>query len=102
VKKHPEAGFRIVKSFVDTVRIAEAVFSHCEYWDGSGYPRGIKGKDIPYLARVFLVIDVFDVITHPRPYAATLTSEEAAEELRRSAGKQFDPALVDRFITRVL
>jgi diguanylate cyclase (GGDEF)-like protein/PAS domain S-box-containing protein len=102
MKKHAEAGFRVVKTYADTAKISDEVYSHNEYWDGSGYPRGLKGKDIPYLARVFLVIDVYDVITHPRPYARTFTPEEAAIELCRGAGRQFDPELVELFLTRVL
>jgi diguanylate cyclase (GGDEF)-like protein/PAS domain S-box-containing protein len=98
VKRHAEAGFKIAKTFADTARISDEIYSHCERWDGTGYPRGLKGKEIPYLARIFQVIDAFDVMTHPRPYARTLRPDEAVEELRHSAGTQFDPDMVELFI----
>jgi diguanylate cyclase (GGDEF)-like protein/PAS domain S-box-containing protein len=102
VKKHPEVGFRIVKSLSETARISDEVLSHDEHWDGSGYPRGLKGKEIPYLARVFSIIEAYDVMTNDRPYARVLSTTDAIAELRRNAGKQFDPELVEPFIERVL
>lgn len=99
IKKHSEAGFKITKTFADTVRISDEIFSHGEHWDGSGYPRGLRGKDIPYLVRIFLIIDAYDAMTHFRPYAHPLTHEEALQEIRRNAGKQFDPELADIFIS---
>jgi len=101
VRKHAEAGFRIVKSFSGTVKISYEVLCHGERWDGSGYPRGLKGREIPYLARIFAVIKAYNAMTHRRPYAPVLTREEAVEELRRNAGKQFDPEVVDVFISSV-
>jgi diguanylate cyclase (GGDEF)-like protein/PAS domain S-box-containing protein len=98
VKKHSDAGYRVVKTFADTARISDYVLSHSEYWDGSGYPRNLKGEEIPYLSRIFLIIDSYDVMTHPRPYARAFSQEEAIEELRRNAGKQFDPELTEIFI----
>jgi diguanylate cyclase (GGDEF)-like protein/PAS domain S-box-containing protein len=98
VKKHAEAGLKIVRTFADTARISEEIFAHHEHWDGSGYPKGLKGREIPYLARPFLIVDAFDVMTHSRPYARTLSQAEAVEELRGSAGRQFDPELTERFI----
>ena len=67
VKRHPEAGYRITNTFGETARIAEAILSQREWWDGSGYPRGLKGKGIPFLSRVFSIIDTYDTITHERP-----------------------------------
>ncbi len=102
MKKHAEAGFRIVKTFTDTARIAEEVLFHGERWDGIGYPRGLRGTKIPYLARVFSIIDAYDVMTHPRPYGPARSIEDADNELRRMAGKQFDPKLVEVFIDQVI
>ncbi len=98
VKRHPEAAYRIIKTFAETAKISDEVLALRERWDGSGYPRGLKGKDIPFLARAFAIMDVYDAITHERPYNRTLTPEEALEELRRNAGRQFDPELSEAFI----
>lgn len=98
VKKHPETGYRIVKSFTDTTRISDEILSLCEHWDGSGYPRGLKGSGIPFLARILALIEAYDVMTHERSYAKTFSREEAIEELRRKTGTQFDPELTETFI----
>jgi HD-GYP domain-containing protein (c-di-GMP phosphodiesterase class II) len=98
VKRHAEAGYRITNTFGDTARIAEAILSQREWWDGSGYPRGLKGKEIPFLARMFSIVDTFDTITHHRPYDRVFTWQEAMEELQRHAGKQFDPELAEAFV----
>jgi diguanylate cyclase (GGDEF)-like protein/PAS domain S-box-containing protein len=101
MKKHSDAGYRIVKSFPDTARISNEVLCADERWDGSGYPRGLKGKDIPYLSRILSIIDAFDVMTHGRPYARSFTQTEAIEELQSNAGRQFDPELVEIFVRQV-
>ena len=99
IKRHSEVGFRVVKVFAETARIAEEVLAHGERWDGSGYPRGLKEKDIPYISRIFALIDAFDAMTHERPYNRTFSYGDALEELRRNAGKQFDPELTEKFIS---
>ncbi len=101
VKRHPEAGYRITKTFGETARIAEAILSQREWWDGTGYPRRLKGKEIPFISRVFSIIDTYDTITHDRPYDRVFTRQEALAELRRYSGKQFDPNLVESFISFV-
>ena len=99
IKSHPEAGFRIALSSPELVGIADEILSHHEWWDGSGYPRGLVGESIPLLARMMSIIDAYDVMTSGRPYKHPVSSEEAIEELRRCAGKQFDPGLVDSFVS---
>lgn len=98
VKRCPETGFHIAKTFADTVKVSEEILSLNEHWDGSGYPRGLKGEEIPFLSRFFSIMDSYDTMTHDRPYASTLTPERALDELLAQAGKQFDPAIVRKFV----
>ena len=98
IKEHPERGYKIASASEEFSLIAEEILSHHERWDGSGYPRGLKGKDIPYLARIISIIDAYDVMTHNRPYKEAMTKIEALEELNRCAASQFDPDLVEEFI----
>ncbi|MFW5791007.1 MAG: HD domain-containing phosphohydrolase [Bacillota bacterium] len=98
IRRHPLVGYRICSSIEDFSHIAEEVLSHHERWDGGGYPRGIKGEEIPLLARIISIVDAFDVMTSGRPYKDPLTEEEAIMEIKRCAGSQFDPVLVEKFI----
>lgn len=79
----------------------EVVRYHHENWDGSGYPDGLKGQDIPILARIFAVVDTFDALYSPRPYKRAWKPAEIIEELNRLKGKKLDPKLVDIFIKRI-
>ena len=79
----------------------EVPYCHHERWDGSGYPRGLAGTDIPLSARVFAVVDVYDALTSQRPYRAAWTPEKALEYIRQESGKQFDPAVVEAFTSLV-
>ncbi len=79
----------------------EVVRHHHENWDGSGYPDGLKGQDIPLLARIFAVVDTFDALYSPRPYKRAWKPAEIIEELHRLKGKKLDPKLVDIFIKRI-
>ena len=98
MKKHPETGSRIARSTEDFAHVAEDILSHHERWDGTGYPRGLKGRKIPLLARITSVVDAYDVMTNGRPYKAPLSQAEALEECRRCSGTQFDPELVELFL----
>ncbi len=97
MRLHPEKGYRILEniSFLETAR--EIVLNHQERWDGSGYPLGKKGDEIPLGARIFAVVDTLDAMTSNRPYRDELPYERAREELRRYAGRQFDPDVVEAF-----
>jgi HD-GYP domain-containing protein (c-di-GMP phosphodiesterase class II) len=99
VKTHAVLGARVVAGGEsDLLRAAErTVRSHHERWDGTGYPDGLGGTDIPLEGRLVHVADVFDVLVHERPYKESWTVEAAAEEIRRGAGTQFDPDVVKAF-----
>ncbi|MFZ3086272.1 MAG: HD domain-containing phosphohydrolase [Candidatus Hydromicrobium sp.] len=98
VKRHPEVGYNISGSSPQLEPIADAVLSHHEWWDGSGYPQGLKGENIPLISRIISIIDAYDVMTHDRSYKKAVSKKESLEELKRCAGTQFDPKLVKIFI----
>lgn len=98
IKSHTESGYKIAKSSEEFLIVAEEIYSHHERWDGRGYPRGLKGKDIPYLARIISIIDAYDVMTNDRPYSKAISQKEALAEIERCSGTQFDPLLVNKFI----
>jgi putative nucleotidyltransferase with HDIG domain len=98
MRKHPEAGYRIVKRIGFLKDAAEIVYAHHEQYDGRGYPRGLKGEEIPLGARMFMVADVYDALISKRPYHSAMTHEEAAAEIKCLAGSHFDPSVVDSFL----
>jgi diguanylate cyclase (GGDEF)-like protein/PAS domain S-box-containing protein len=98
IKKHPEAGYRIAISCQELMPIARNILCHHEHWDGSGYPMGLSGTDIPLHSRILAVVDAYDTMVTGRPYKEALSHQEAVKELRRCAGAQFDPYLVEIFI----
>lgn len=102
VAKHPEIGYRILSSVNDLSEIAEIVLSHHERWDGKGYPRGLSAEEIPLQARMITIADSFDAMTSIRSYRTAVTEIEAAAELIRHAGTQFDPVLARLFVDQVL
>jgi len=75
--------------------------SHHERWDGTGYPQGQKGNEIPLHSRIIAIVDAFDVMIHGRPYKKSISKVEALDELRREAGAQFDPELVKKFLNLI-
>ncbi len=98
VKKHSEVGYRLCSTIPELAPIANVILSHHEKWDGTGYPQGLKGEDIPFLSRIITIVDSYDVMTNDRPYKESISHEEAIVELLRCKGTQFDPELVDVFI----
>ena len=102
IKKHPETGYRIAKATPEIAQVAEAIWSAHERWDGRGYPRGLKGEEIPLVARMVFILDAFDVMMNDRPYRKALSPGEAKAELEGHAGSQFDPDLVAVFVKEVL
>lgn len=97
IKRHPELGFKIVSASTKLSYIGKGIFAHHENWDGSGYPQGLKGEEIPFMARLFSILEAYDVMTHERPYKQIYTKEEAIQELKKNSGTQFDPKLVEIF-----
>jgi diguanylate cyclase (GGDEF)-like protein/putative nucleotidyltransferase with HDIG domain len=95
VKRHPETGAELINRVEGLGRIAEWVRHSHEHYDGSGYPDGLVGEQIPLASRILLVADAFDAITSDRPYRSAQTQEDALEELRQHAGRQFDPRCVE-------
>jgi diguanylate cyclase (GGDEF)-like protein/putative nucleotidyltransferase with HDIG domain len=95
MKEHPGLGYRIVRSAGLPDREAAWVLHHHEHLDGSGYPHGLRGEEIPLQSRIILVADAFEAMTSDRPYRRGRPDAEAIAELRRCAGRQFDPAIVE-------
>jgi len=101
IKKHPQIGSSIVETAPQLAHIAEYILYHHEHWDGSGYPQGLKGDEIPLLSRIISIIDAFDVMTNDTNYHKPLSTKEAIEEIKRHTGKQFDPKLAQIFINMI-
>ena len=98
IKKHPEMGYRIAMASIELAAVAEYILSHHERWDGKGYPEGLKGEEIPLLSRIVAIVDAYDAMLTDKPYRKKLTKEQAMEELKKNAGTQFDPKLVESFV----
>lgn len=97
MKKHPEIGYRIAISLPELSSIAEYILTHHERWDGQGYPKGLKGEQIPLLSRILAVADAYDAMTEERVYKKKRSKAEAMEEIMKNSGTQFDPAIVEIF-----
>lgn len=98
MKKHTEIGYRLVASSADLLELAKGVLHHHERWDGTGYPGGIKGEDIPIVSCIVALADAFDTMTNDRAYRKKLSGAEATAEIAAGAGSQFDPELAAEFL----
>jgi diguanylate cyclase (GGDEF)-like protein/PAS domain S-box-containing protein len=102
MKRHSEIGFRIAQNSPDLINVAEYILFHHERWDGGGYPRGLRGEEIPLLCRILAVADAYDAMTSDRVYRKAFTKEEAIGELIANSGTQFDPQIIRIFMKSVV
>ena len=98
MKKHPEIGYRIAMSSSELAPIAPFILYHHERWDGTGYPGGFAGENIPLLSRILSITDAYDAMTNDRVYRKAMSPSEAIKELEKNSGSQFDPYLTKMFI----
>ena len=102
MRTHPELGANLLSRFESYREIASVILAHQEHFDGSGYPRGLKGDQIPLFARIIAIADAYHAMTSNRPYRRALPPQQAVRELSQNRSTQFDPALVDAFIEGLL
>jgi cyclic di-GMP phosphodiesterase len=100
MKRHCDIGYTVLNRIPFLKEAAEIVLSHQEFYNGSGYPRGLKGEEIPLGARIFAVADTFDAMTSDRPYRKALPESAARQEIERFSGIQFDPSVVKAFLSK--
>ncbi|MDP3386662.1 MAG: HD-GYP domain-containing protein [Eubacteriales bacterium] len=98
IKNHPSIGYDIIKDIGFLKDVMNIVKHHHEKWDGSGYPQGLKGSEIPIETTILTISDAYDAMTTDRPYRKALSSEEAIMELRKHTGTQFNPEIIDKAI----
>ena len=97
MRRHPEIGKALIERITFLRGAVPIVWAHHEKWDGSGYPRRLKGEEIPLGARIFMVVDAFDAMTFDRPYSQAKPFDVAKAEIRRCGGSHFDPSVVESF-----
>ncbi len=98
MRRHPEIGRRLLDKIPFLKGAVPIVYCHHERWDGSGYPQGLRGEEIPLGARIFAVVDAFDAMTFDRPYSKAIALDAAKAEIIRCAGTHFDPEVVAAFV----
>jgi HD-GYP domain-containing protein (c-di-GMP phosphodiesterase class II) len=102
MKRHSEIGYRIAQSSPDLAPIADLILKHHEWWNGKGYPLGLKEKEIPLECSILAIADAYESMTSLRPYRKPMSHRDATNELKKCAGTQFNPELVGKFIQVIL
>ena len=102
IQEHPQVGYHLLQQ-IPTLRpsVLDVVLYHQERWNGTGYPEGLSGKSIPYLARIFAVVDVYDALTSERPYKKAFDWKTACDILEKEAGTFLDPEITQEFIRMI-
>jgi response regulator RpfG family c-di-GMP phosphodiesterase len=98
MRRHPEYAYEMLQPIAYLRRALDIPYCHHEKWDGTGYPRGLRGQAIPLAARLFAVVDVWDALRSDRPYRAAWPDEQVREHIRTLAGRHFDPKAVEAFL----
>jgi putative nucleotidyltransferase with HDIG domain len=98
MQKHPEHAYDMLKRIDFLYPAIPIPYCHHEKWDGSGYPRRLKGEEIPFPARIFPVIDVYDALVSDRPYRKAMPVDQVRDMIRSDSGKHFDPQVVEAFL----
>jgi PAS domain S-box-containing protein/putative nucleotidyltransferase with HDIG domain len=101
IEQHPVYSYELLSRIPYLEKALDIPYCHHEHWDGSGYPRGLKGEEIPLAARIFSVVDVWDAIRSDRPYSKAWSREKAVQYIKEESGKYFDPEIVDIFLNLV-
>lgn len=102
MKNHPEIGYNLLKNFDSYKEVSRIILAHQEHYNGTGYPKGLKGNNIPLIARIIGVADAYHAMTNDRPYRKALSTKTAIAELLKYNGKQFDPQIVEGFISGLI
>ncbi len=98
MKEHPVYAYNLLSPIPFLKEALDIPYCHHEWWNGSGYPRGLKGEQIPLAARVFSIIDVWDALSHDRPYRSAWDEDKVKKYILSLSGKQFDPQVVEEFM----
>jgi len=101
MRSHPQYAYDLLKPITFLARALDIPYCHHEKWDGTGYPRRLKGEKIPLVARLFAVVDVWDALRSDRPYRPAWTKEKTLEHIRSLSGTYFDPKVVETFLEMI-